>query len=116
MAYQLVELETVKTALRVDHDDDDAMLLLYIKAASQTLIGYLKSAAEDLIDLDAVSGSPADTDDVPQDIALATIVLVGHFYREVDGDSEKAFDVDGAANLPRAVVALLRHLRDPALA
>jgi uncharacterized phage protein (predicted DNA packaging) len=113
MAYQLVELTTVKAALRVDHSDDDTLLTTYIYAASQTIVGYLKSAAADLIDLDAVGGSPVDTSGVPQDIALATIVLVGHFYGQIDHDKDKAFE---NGDLPRAVVALLRHLRDPALA
>lgn len=116
MAYQLVELTDVKRALRIDHTDDDTLLTTYIFAASQTIVGYLKGQADDVLDLDAVGASPYDTSGVPQDVAIATTILVGHFYREIDGDSDKAFDVDGAANLPRAVVALLRHLRDPALA
>ena len=99
----LVSLDRVKAALRVDSSDDDAMLTLYIEAASAAVISYLKDAAVTLID---------SASDVPPQIVVATIMLVGHFYRDPDGDTEKEFDV---GCLPRPVTSMLYALRDPAL-
>lgn len=108
----LVSLDRVKQALRIDADDDDALLDAYIAAASAAVINYLKGQADALLDLDSGGEMPSGAE-VPEPLALATIVLVGHFYREPDGDTEKAFE---QGYLPRPVTALLYPLRDPALA
>ncbi|MEY9098885.1 hypothetical protein ABIA24_001794 [Sinorhizobium fredii] len=110
----LVTLEDCKAALNIDHNDDDnAKLPLLIGAASQAVVRYLKDQAAEIMDLDAIQESPPDLDSVPEDVAVATIMLVGHFYKEPDGDAEKAFE---RGYLPMPVTALLYPLRDPALA
>lgn len=108
----LVTLARVKEALRVDASDDDDLLDAYIAAASAAVISYLKGQAEVLLDLDSGGDLPSGAE-VPPAIEMATILLVGHFYREPDGDTEKAFE---QGYLPRPVTALLYPLRDPALA
>jgi hypothetical protein len=108
----LVTLEQVKEALHVDTDDDDGPLGLYIEAASAAVINYLKGQAEALLDLDSSGEIPSGVE-VPAPIAVATIALVGHYYREPDGDEQKAFE---RGYLPAPVTALLYPLRDPALA
>lgn len=113
MSYALVDIDTVKLALRIDHNDDDVSLDLYIRAASQSIVLYLKGQAGEIMDLDALVGSPPDLSSVPDDVTQATIFLIGHFYREPDGDTDKAFD---AGDMPRPVKALLMARRDPALA
>ena len=96
----LATLEQVKQGLRVDADntDDDALLALLIKAASERIAGYIKSDIPD---------------PVPNAVAVATILLVGHLYKNTDSDPDEAFDL---GTLPHPVTALIYHLRDPALA
>jgi len=109
----LVTLDRVKKSLRVDDNDSDDILDAYILSASQAVIRYLKAQAEVLIDFDALGDSPPDTDSVPADIQAAVVLLVGYFYRDPDGDTDKAFE---QGYLPRPVTALLYPLRDPAVA
>ncbi len=96
----LATLEQVKHGLRVDADntDDDALLTLLIKAASERIAGYIKSDI---------------SESVPQAVVVATILLVGHLYQNTDSDPDKAFEL---GTLPYPVTALIYHLRDPALA
>jgi hypothetical protein len=108
----LVTLDRVKNALRVETADDDDLLGAYILAASQAVIGYLKGRAEEVMDLDSSGDLPPESD-APEVIQVATIMLVGHFYREPDGDTEQAFE---RGYLPKPVTALLCAFRDPALA
>jgi len=108
----LVSLERVKEALHVDANDDDNLLQAYIAAASAAVINYLKGQAEALLDLDSGGDLPSGAE-VPPEIEIATLVLVGHFYREPDGNPEQAFE---QGYLPKPVTALLYPLRDPALA
>jgi uncharacterized phage protein (predicted DNA packaging) len=103
----LVDLDNVKTALRIDGSDDDNRLNLLITTASRSVINYLKSQAAVVLDVtDAFGDSPPT---VTEEVRHATILLVDYYYR---GDFEGA---DGTT-LPAPVTALLYQLRDPALA
>jgi hypothetical protein len=105
----LVSLQRVKDALRVDGSDDDALLMAYIDAASSAVVNYLKDQAETLLDLDS-GGELQSGSHVPPEIETATLMLVGHFYREPDGNPDNGF---GRGYLPAPVMALLYPLRDP---
>lgn len=108
----LVDLETVKSRLRVDGTDQDDDLQGYIYAASKSVLNYLKGNADALLDLDTAGEMPTGFE-VPDDIQMATIVLIGYFLRNPDGDPDKAFE---PGFLPAPVTAILYPLRDPALA
>lgn len=108
----LVTLGRLKEALRIDSDDEDGILGLYIDAASLSVISYLKGQADVVLGLDSGGDIPSGAE-VPEPIQLATIVLVGHIYRNPDGDPDKDFE---HGYLPRPVTALLYPYRDPALA
>lgn len=110
----LVTVARCKAALNIDHTDDDSVKLpMLIGAASQAVIRYLKDQAAEIMDLDAIEASPPDLDSVPEDVAVATIMLVGQWYRDPDGNTDEAFE---RGYLPKPVTALLYPLRDPALA
>jgi hypothetical protein len=47
--------------------------------------------------------------DVPEDIEVATLLLVGYFYKQRDEDANKEFDSN---TLPRPVKALLLPYRE----
>jgi hypothetical protein len=114
MAWMLVSLAQTKQMLRVDTDDDDALLTLLISAASRAVARYLKGQAGTLLSVDSPPDSPPnDLSAINEDIAVATIILVGHFYRSPDNDVDAAFE---QGYLPRPVTAILYPLRDPALA
>ncbi|KFB10340.1 head-tail connector protein [Nitratireductor basaltis] len=116
----LVSLDMVKRALRIgDLDEngdplpseDDVLLETYIAAASAAVINYLKGQAEAVLNLDSSGELPSGAE-VPSEVQMACILLVGHFYREPDGDAEDAFE---HGYLPKPVISLLYPLRDPAL-
>ncbi|MBZ9653540.1 head-tail connector protein [Phyllobacterium lublinensis] len=96
----LATLAQVKQGLRIDvtNTDDDALLNLLIKAASERIVGYIKTEIPD---------------PVPNAVAVATIILVGYLYQNTESDPDKAFDL---GTLPYPVTSLIYHLRDPALA
>lgn len=108
----LVTLTEVKSRLRIETNDDDAMLVGYVEAASASVINYLKAQADVLLDLDSSGDLPSGSD-VPSVIQAATIMLVGYFYRNPDSDPDKDYDM---GFLPKPVMALLYPLRDPACA
>jgi hypothetical protein len=95
-------LAAAKLALRIDHDDDDAHLSLLIKAASRMVAGYLKDAAPD----------PEYLAEVPEDVQIAAIMLVGILYNNPDSDPDGAFD---PGYLPAPVQSILYPLRTPTL-
>lgn len=109
----LVSLQKVKWGLKIESSDWDQLLGgVYIPAASRAVINYLKSAADDLLDLDSGGNIPAGFS-VPEEIQMATIALVGYWFRSPDSDPDKEFE---QGYLPRPVTALLYPLRNPALA
>ena len=96
-------LEAVKLGLRIDHIDDDAHLSLLITASTRQVASYLKAVAPD----------PEFLSDVPEDVQLATIMLVGFLYNNPDNNQDKAFD---PGYLPAPVQSLLYPLRTPTVA
>lgn len=110
-AFDLVTIEAVKKGLGVDFEDDDDNLQLLISAASRIILRYLKpEGSAGFYDPESNQVTAAD---VPDDVRLATIVLVGHLYREPDADTEKAY---GLGQLPFAVTALIYSRRHPTMA
>jgi hypothetical protein len=105
----LVTLPQVKLALRIDHDDEDDKLRLLINASSQAVLRYLKAGS---VAFRYEDGEIID-EDVPTDVKLATIYLVGWFYRNPDGDPDAEVE---RGYLPNPVISLLYPLRDPAVA
>ena len=106
----LVTLQRARDQVHSDITDDDAYVTLLIKAASKAVLTYLKtpSFAESsgLIPED----SAGIAIDVPEDVQIATLLLVGYFYKQRDEDANKEFE-PGA--LPRPVTALLFPYRTP---
>ena len=106
----LVDLEDVKRSLNVCFNDDDMKLDALIEAASQMVVGYLKSRAPTVLGVDVIGSSPLV---VPPRVAAAVRYLVALMYRTPDGDAEDAF---ANGMLPAPVRAMLAFDRDPALA
>ncbi len=99
-----VTLPELKAGLLISHDDDDVALTLYIEAATGAVVNYLKSSAVPLLEPGA---------EIPPEIKVSVIFLVGILWRNPDNDTESAFE---QGFLPKPVTALLYPLRDPALA
>lgn len=106
----LVSLQRARDQLHSDISDDDAYLTLLIKAASRAVVTYLKAPSF----ADSAGLVPEDSAgiaiDVPEDIEVATLLLVGYFYKQRDEDANKEFDSN---TLPRPVKALLLPYRVP---
>ena len=112
--FMLVTVDQVRTALKLDSGESDTIIALYISAASRAVVRYLKGQAGTLLTIDSPPNSPPDDlSAVPEDIQMATILLMGHFYNNPDGDPDHDWE---QGYLPRPVTALLYPLRDPALA
>jgi hypothetical protein len=102
----LVALEDAKARLRIVHDAEDMDLELMIQSASAAVMNYL--------------GKPLrfyeeDSDylgEVPQEVQLAVLLLVGILYRDRDGMEAKDWP---HGYLPTPVIAFLYPLRDPAM-
>lgn len=121
MAFLLVSVSRVRSALRIDEGESDDLLAFYISAASRVIVRYLKSRASEFLAIDSPPNSPPDDlANVPEDIAMAVILLTGYFYKEPDGDGDRAFQDSniGAADpyLPFPVRTLLHPYRDPTMA
>ncbi|MNV19983.1 Phage gp6-like head-tail connector protein [compost metagenome] len=106
----LVSIERAKEALRVDGNDDDALLsAAYIPAASGAVINHLGARADLVIGL--LDGQLQVDAEVPETIQVAVILLLRHWYDPTDLRQDFAGD-----ELPPSVKAILKPLRDPALA
>ena len=120
--FMLVTVDKVRTALKLDSGESDALIASYISAASRAIVRYLKGQASSVLPIDSPPNSPPDDlSSVPEDVQLACIILTGVFYRDPDGADGRSDFGDsnvGAADpvLPLPVRALLHPLRDPALA
>jgi hypothetical protein len=111
----LVSLEQAKAQVREVADYEDADITLKIKAASRIIVNYLQDGADVFLES---SGEPYEDSngiaiDVPEDVMLAVLVLVGIMCRNRDGDEEKLFTT---ANLPANVTALIYHRRQLSIA
>ncbi len=106
MPQDFATLTETKRSLRIleTETDDDALLEMLITAASKSVANYLKSSADSLLPNEA---------EIPAEVRVATIMLVGYLYRSPDEDPDKYFE---RGFLPAPVTALLYPLRDPAVA
>jgi len=112
----LVSLQMAKDHLRMDHADEDLLIGLYIQAASGAVINYLGTLGTDAI-LDSSGIVSVDSNlepiGIPYEVQAATLLLIGHFFKDRDENANGAFQ---QGYLPMPVTALLYPLRDPALA
>lgn len=115
----LVSLQQASDHLRRDTTDDDADLLIKVKAASQAIVNYisdhsfLNSSGEP--DFDS-AGNPVG---VPENIQAAVLILLGNLYTDRFGNeyTEPKASADllrsGNIILPRTVHFLLDPYRSP---
>lgn len=121
-----VDLTTAKHHLGMDHDEDDSLIEIYIKAASAAVKNYLKSALPFEVERDQFGNPVLDSSGervlitdtagdyvISSEVVSATLILIGHFYKDRDNNADGAFE---QGYLPKPVTALLYPLRDPACA
>ena len=108
----LVSLQQAKDHLRVDIDAENNHITLLVRGASKSVIEYIRSGADEFTDSagDVIIDSAGDPQGIPEDIQIATLLLVGYLYRW--RDENKDFD---RGYLPPPVTALLTPYRDPVL-
>jgi hypothetical protein len=116
--YDLVTLAQARAQLRSTTTADDTDLKMKISAASRAVVHYLDGGGRTFLNS---SGQP-DTDsagkplDVPEDVQLATLMLVAEYYKNREATQDGAVDPQfGYGYLPRPVVALLYPLRLPVI-
>lgn len=110
----LVTLAQAKEHVEIIGTSQDGKLNGYIRAASRAVMRYIGND-QDWIDSygEPAVDSAGDAVDVPDDVQLATLLLVGIFFKDRDGtDSEKWQH----GFLPTPVLSLLYPLRTPTLA
>jgi hypothetical protein len=116
----LVSLVEAKRHLRVDDDGSagwpgDADLELKIASASVAILGYIAQSDPPFLDS---SGAPfldsaGDPIGIPEDIKLATLLLVGIYDNNRNGEWGNDWD---PRYLPPAVLSLVYPYRMPSLA
>jgi hypothetical protein len=112
----LISLEYASAHLRRDTSADDLDLIAKIKAASRAVVNYMQDGAG--IFLDSSGETYIDSNgivlDVPDDVQIATVLLVAEFY---DGTPGAAVDPQyGYGYLSVPVTALLYPYRTPSVA
>lgn len=111
----LVSLEQGKRHLRVilDDPDENADIELKIKGASQAVLDYLKSRADEF--LDSAGEVEVDSENepvgIPENVQAATLLMLGYLYKDRDNNADSAYQ---QGYLPAPVTALLYPRRDPA--
>lgn len=110
----LVSLDQAKQHLRVDTSDDDGDIALKIHAASGAVLNYIKSGPDNFLDSsgEVIVDSSDNPIGIPFEVQAATLLLVGYFYKDRDGDPDKAYEM---GYLPKPVTALLYPFRDPVI-
>lgn len=109
----LVTLEQASAHLRRDTDADDSDLILKIEGASKIILNYLKDGATFLNSNGDIDEDSNGLIGVPDEVRIATLILIGILYKDRDGDSEYNKWTQG--NLPFMVTSLLYPLRNPAI-
>jgi hypothetical protein len=106
----LVTLQQAREHLRVDTTDGDNDILLKVKAASRAVVTYLKSPSFAESSGEIPEDSAGIAIDVPEDVQIATLMLIGYFDRQRDEDGGHEYEL---GFLPRPVSALLYPYRVP---
>ena len=98
----IVSLEEAKTHLRIQHDEEDTLIVGLIQQAQTAAQDFCRVSFEPYVD-DA--GNEAD---VPGPVKLAVLLMVGYFYEHREAE-------DGASyrTMRRAFTTLLYPHRDP---
>lgn len=100
--YDLITVQDLKAQARIDTDAEDALLGVFVSAASASVLKYVTDAQADV---------PEAT------LKHACMALAAMMYRERDASNEYAVPAQyGYGYLPVAVVALLYPYRTPSLA
>jgi hypothetical protein len=108
----LVDFDTAKAHVRLDHDVDDDVLQIYLNAASRAVMRYMKVTEDEYIDSSGELEIDSNGDTlVPADVQQAVLLLTSIFFSDRSGTANWP---DGY--LPPAVKSLLTPLRDPTLA
>ena len=125
----LVTIEDAKARLRIVHDAEDLDLEMMIQQASAAVMNYLgkpldyytattdgayfaSGSGSSDSDSEPVSSDGTTTRTVPDEVQLATLLLVGILYRDRDGTEAKEWQ---HGYLPWPVTSFLYPLRDPVM-
>lgn len=113
---ELVTLDQVKARLKVDGNVDDLNLQGLIYGASRMVLNYLNLTESAYLNSDFTMDLNSDTlayDEVPEEVQVATILLIGYLYRNPDGAESEGWE---HGYLPVPVVSILYPLRTPNIA
>lgn len=101
----LITLEAVKLHLRVDHDDEDLMIQLYIDAAERSTSDYLeRSIYQHAAALTSASDPTGIVINAP--IMAAILLQIGNLYANREATANAA-----TAELPLGVTHMLQPYR-----
>jgi gp6-like head-tail connector protein len=109
----LVSVEQASAHLRRDTDADDLDLLGKIMGASAAILNYIGDGGG-FTDSngDVIADSNGIALDVPSDIQIACLLLIGEFYKNREAKQEGVVDASfGYGFLPQPVISLLMPYR-----
>ena len=97
----IVSLEEAKTHLRIQHDEEDALIVGLIQQAQTAAEDFCRVSFEPYVD------GVGHEVDVPGPVKLAVLLMVGYFY-----EHREAEDGAGFRTMRRAFMTLLYPYRD----
>lgn len=115
----LVSVEQASAHLRRDTDADDLDLVGKIMGASRAVLTYIAGGSDAFTDSagDVFEDSNGVALDIPHDIQIATLLLIGEFYKNREAKQEGIVDASfGYGYLPQPVISLLMPYRSWSLA
>lgn len=110
----LVSVEQASAHLRRDTVADDLDLIGKIMGASRAVLNYIGGGADVFTDSagEPIPDSSGVAMDVPDDIQIATLLLIGEFYKNREAKQEGVVNAQyGYGYLPQPVISLLMPYR-----
>ena len=101
----MVDLSVAKKHLRIDHDDEDALIQLYIDAAQEQIERHLQLRVQDL-PTDPAEPVPDGFVRVNAALQAAALLTVAHLYEHRESVTEGA-----AVELPMGYWSLIQPYR-----
>jgi len=110
----IVSLEQAKLHLRVDHDEEDDLIQLWINAAVQLAEGFLNRrvfASEAEMESAIEDGSAGDCPIVVTDLVRSAVLLtVGHLYANREDVITKGTPIALPMGVERLLIPLRVHM------